>query len=72
MGDLPLTSTAPLASPPFPTPHPAVTFSLKLRSRSVSFTRAVGISKYKIGLGGGKGWEILLFCVERVGRADDP
>jgi hypothetical protein len=34
-----------------------VMFSLIRRSHSISFTRAQGIPKYKIGFGRGKGWE---------------
>jgi hypothetical protein len=34
-----------------------VFFSLIHRSHSISFTRAQGIPKYKIGFGRGKGWE---------------
>ncbi len=33
------------------------TFSLTHRSHSISFTRAQGIPKYKIGFGEGEGWE---------------
>jgi hypothetical protein len=32
-------------------------FSLIHRSHSISFARAQGIPKYKIGFGRGKGWE---------------
>ncbi len=38
-------------------PRIVLSFFLMHRSHSLSFTRAQGIPKYKIGIGRGKGWE---------------